>query len=141
MLNEHTGMTFLMWMHRNNLTILFPFAIRTYTFLTLRLCMCPPTLLTVRHLVLVGFRVIFHLFAHEHSESRLGCISAAHCLSVRPRTYSRVSSAKVRSPASMWFFMSSAKSIYSSGPSIDPCGTPLIMSAQVYPYTRGILYV
>ena len=30
--------------------------------------------------------------------------------------YSRVSSGKVRSPASMWFFMSSAKSRYSSGP-------------------------
>ena len=67
-------------------------------------------------LVLVGFRVIFHIFAHEHSESRLGCISAAHCLSVRPMPYSRVSSGKVCSPASMWFFMSSAKSRYSSGP-------------------------
>ena len=76
----------------------------------------PPTLLTVRHLVLVGFRVIFHLFAHEHSESRLGCISAAHCLSVRPMPYSRVSSEKVPGPASMWFFMSSGKSRYSSGP-------------------------
>ena len=54
--------------------------------------------------------------ALEHSESRHGCILAEHCLSVKPMPYSRVSSGKVRSPASMWFFMSSVKSRYSSGP-------------------------
>ena len=86
------------------------------TVFIIRGYLTPPTLLTVRHLILVGFRVIFHLFVCEHSESRLGCISAAHCLSVRPMPYSRVLSEKVCSPASMWFFMSSAKSRYSCGP-------------------------